>query len=438
MRKQIKRINVGFLLTPNCREADIIETEAIFRIHPRNKIYYISHKKGVIFGKSQLGIYANKTYQDCPKLDVLFVGEVDEKEFKNKELIHFIKERFPKLKYIIGISNGVLLLHKAGVLENQKITADEKTLDILNEHYLNVSYERKCIKDGKILTAGPSTGGIEAAFTVFNEFRGKWLTKFSELLLEYNARVQYPIVDHIRLQKPENGKPLKVGVFAAPEIYVPDTMGAIDVFSSIPNTQFYYVSHSLEASEPLLDLGPTIQPNITFDACPQLDVLIIGATHPKYLKDSVVLDFILKQNQEVSAIISVCAGTFLVGSAGLLHNKKAATNYQQACSLPKIGVTPTGQEVMVDGKFYSAGPAIGSYEVALKAVEEILGRDWAQYIEHEKLEFSPNPVFGAGSVETADKSAVKVSAVLSKLVLNPVFNSALKKGYYARDKKFYN
>ncbi|TKG90785.1 hypothetical protein EYV94_23260 [Puteibacter caeruleilacunae] len=427
-----KKVNVGFVLTPGCRMADIIETDIIFRFNPKTRSHYIAEAKGPVIGRSDFTVVANATYDDCPELDVLVVGEMSERESVNKDLLKFVAAKAAKAKYVIGISNGVWTLFQAGLIKDEKITADRNTLDRLRKEILNVVDKRKSIKDGKLLTSGPSTGAIESAFAVYYELSGKWKTKFAELTLEYDALVQYPLLSNIVLQVPKDPKPLKVGVFAAPNIFIPDVMGAVDVFGALPNCEFHYVSHTKGTSKSMIGFGPDIESTVTFDNCPQLDVLIVGATHPKYLKDPEVLDFILHQEKNASAIICVCAGTFLVGATGLLEGKNAATNYQQAQSLPKIGVTPTDQEIAVDGKFFSAGPAVGSYTVGLKAVEKIVGREWAQYIEHEVLEFAPNPLFGAGSAKTADKSAVLLAKAMSTLLLNPLFNSFLKKGYYAQ------
>jgi len=171
----------------------------------------------------------------------------------------------------------------------------------------------------------------------------------------------------------------------------------------------------------------------TFDNCPDLDVMIFGATHPRYIKDSKVLDFILKQEKNASAIISVCAGTFIVGSTGLLEGKEATTNYHQVVDLPKIGVYPTDKLVAVDGKYFSAEPVIGSYQVALKAVEKVVNKKWTQYIGHEVLEFAPKPVLGTNPL-TASKSIL--FATYSTITqIRRAFRPTIKKGYFGQGVK---
>jgi len=124
---------------------------------------------------------------------------------------------------------------------------------------------------------------------------------------------------------------------------------------------------------------------------------------------------------------------FIVGSTGLLEGKEATTNYHQIIDLPKIGVRPSGKKVAEDGKYFSAGPVVGSYQVGLKAVEKIISKEWAQYIAHEVLEFAPNPLFGTNP-QTASKSIFFVThSTISQL--RRLYHPAIRKGYYGQGVK---
>lgn len=425
-----KKRKIGFILTKGFRTADVIELDAIFRFHPRNQLFFVGEHIDFIEGSPRFNIQTNTTFDTCPQLDVLVIGELSAENLQSKQVLAFIKKQTPKALWVIGISNGVIALHNAGVLTNQFVTADRSSLSALRSTSLQVVTDKKRVIDGKFITAAPSTGAIEAGFIVFQKLRGNWLTKFSEFTLEYNPHVQYAPEVYTSSTAPALPRPLKIGIFSGPDLYIPDVMGATDVFSALPNAEFHYLSHEKGTSNSIIGFGPKMRSTTTLDESPQLDVIIFGASHPKYVKDKRLLDFLLKQEPGASAIISVCAGTFIVGSAGLLNGKHAATNYHQVPDLPRIGVVPTGDEIAVDGKFFSAGPAVGSYEVGLKAVERIIGKEWAAYIEKEHLEFSPSPVFGT-TPESASKSILVVSKLLS-FAIQRIFRPAIKKGYFAR------
>jgi cyclohexyl-isocyanide hydratase len=422
----LQEIVIGFLLSPGFRPADIIGLDAVLGLHPRNKVYYISEDDSVVYGKSNFGIKPNVSFNNCPRLDVLVVGEMHDRSITNTTILDFIANKSTEAQYVIAVSNGVLALYNAKVITKQTVSSDKATLKLLKGSSLSLKSERKCVTDGKYITAGPSTGGIEAAFIVLDKMRGKWFTKFIEFNLEYNAIVQFPVDKDILLEKPDTPGAIKVGVFAPDDIYLPDIIGAVDVFGCLPNAELYFIGKRKGLSKAIK--GPNIMTNMTIEDCPPLDVLIIGASHPRYVKDDETLNFILEQEKSAQAIISVCAGTFIVGSAGLLEGKVAATNYHQTRDLNRIGSRYTGKEVEVDGKFYSAGPAVGSYEVGIKAVGKVISDEWARYIENELLEFNPNPIYGTNQ-ENVSKSILRTTNTLSFFV-RKIYRPYIRKGYY--------
>ena len=151
---------------------------------------------------------------------------------------------------------------------------------------------------------------------------------------------------------------------------------------------------------------------------------------PKISCDKEVNEFFKKQEKEATAIISTCAGVFVVGGSGLLAGKRAASNFHMTKYLTHVGAIPSHAEVETDGKFYSAGPAVGSYEVALMVVKKMYGEDAAQHIEQNLLEYSPNPVLGVGSPELAGKFKTAISKMLIAPI-NPIYKWTAKRGYRA-------
>lgn len=424
-------LRIGYILTPGFREADVIQSEAVFQFQPRNTLYFIADKKGAVHGDANFGVVANTTFNECPDLDILVVGKMTEAEINKPDLWQFIAKKAKKAKCVIGGSNGVWALYKAGVIKNEKVTADRETLELLKDSGLQLVNKRRHVEDKKIITAGPSTGIIEASYTALGKFRGDWISKFAEYTLEYDdGRAQYPLNKDVILEQPPLPRPMKIGFFAADGLYTLDIMGAIEVFSAIPNAEIYYIAPEKGISKALLGMGPSVVADTSIKECPDLDVLMFGASHPKYVKDKKVMDFINRQEKCSIAMTSVCAGTFLLGSTGLLEGRDAATNIQMVNQLPSIGVSRSGKKIVIDGKFFSSGPAVGSYEAALITVEKIAGRNWAQYIEHEVLEFAPNAVYGIN--ERNISPFLKTMTKFLSLGLKAAYAPSIKKSYYGQ------
>ena len=373
-------------------------------------------------------LMANATFDNCPHLDVLVVGEVADAQLENSAFLGFLKSRVKSSRYVIGVSNGVVALAKAGVLKGRQVTADSRNLAVLKTLGAEPVNRRCTVVDGKFYTSGPATGGIESAFMVMRELRGDRPTKLIELTVEYNPRPQFPALGS---QEPntcdlQSLKPLKVAVLMPPLIYAPDAMGAIDVFSQIPSTEVFYVWKEKGKARSML--GPMLAADTTFEECPQVDVVIVGAVMPWVFYDQPVNDFMIRQEKGAQAMLSTCGGVFVYGGSGLLEGKRAASNFHMVDLLPCVGAIPSHKEIEVDGKFYTAGPAIGSYEAALMAVRKLYGDDVARHIEQDLLEYEPHPVFGVGSPELAGELLTFVSHACV-VPFNPFVRVMAKKGY---------
>ncbi|GEM_PF-534895 len=433
----LKRIKIGYVMTPGARTADIIGLNAVLGAHPQNKIEVISFSKGFVRGMYNFPIEIDSTFNSKKEFDVLVIGEQSRGYLNNSSLLDYIKHHASNAKYVIGVSNGVELLAKTGVLDGKRVTSDKKTLDTLKSYPLHTEDVDHTVIDGKFYTSGPCTGGIESALLVMKEIRGKSWTKFLEMTLEYDPKPLFSnqITDEYNEHSFSGNKALKVAVLTAPNMYTPDVIGAIDVLGRIPKTQFFYVWDKPGKTTGILN--PNLISDCSFNKCPQVDVIIVGALSPGISANKTVNNFLIKQEPNAKAIISVCAGTFVVGGAGLLKGKRATTNFQMHKILTCIGVKPDHAPVVKSDKFYSAGPAIGSYESALMFVKETYGEECAYHIENRLLEYSPNPVFGVGNPIKAGIGMLRFSNILFAPLL-PLYKYYAKKAYKRNKKAIYS
>ncbi|BDD11410.1 hypothetical protein FUAX_38420 (plasmid) [Fulvitalea axinellae] len=426
----VSKLTIGYALVPGFRAADIIETETILGSFPTSKVYLASRKTGLVKGKSDFPLIANTTFKTCPKLDVLIIGEIPDDRLYDRELLDFIEAKAKDAKYVLAISNGVLALAKLGLLRGKKATTDNWHLDALHDYGVIPEPKRKAVIDGKFYTAGPSTGMMEAGFELLKKIRGKAIASLFELTLEYDPVCRYgeaPAKGTI-IEKPDfpgQRQPLNVVVFTPSGLYIPDIMGAVDVFGTIPDAKIHYVWK--EEGEVAGLVGPKMVADTSFKDCPQADVFIVGASLPGYCSDPETLAFVADQSAKAKSVISVCAGVLLVGATGQLKNRTAATNFHMLKYLPVVGARISEKEVVMDGKYITAGPAVGSYEAGLLAVEQLLGREVARHIEQTELEFDPNPVLNMGSPAKAGKLRTAISKALIAPI-NPFYKSATKKG----------
>lgn len=421
----LNRVSVGFVLTPGFRAADVVGVQSVLGIHPRTPCSYVAASLECVRGTSGFPIVPNATFERCPPLDVLVVGELAPEALDDPALLSFLAERVRSAKAVIGVSNGVVALERAGCLEGVRVTADRRSLVALQGSAAVPIDQPGPVVDGKFHTAGPSTGGIEAAFVVLQKLRGTLLAKLAELTLEYDPQPRFMAAEVSPDAFDDVDRALKVAVVCPPGMYVPDIMGAVDVLGSLPGAEVFYVWKKPGASKGLL--GPTLVADTSFADCPPVDVIVVGATLPEVCADPAVLAFFSEREAEASAVISVCAGVLVAGAAGLLEGRPATTNFHMLGLLSTVGARRCEAHTVSAGKVHTAGPAVGSYEVGLRVVEGLFGARVAASLEREVLEFRPRPLFGVGRPELAGPwlTALSKGALLPLL---PFFWWAARRG----------
>ena len=136
-----------------------------------------------------------------------------------------------------------------------------------------------------------------------------------------------------------------------------------------------------EQMRPVSARGPLpLQPHAAIDAHPPLDVLLVpGGVVTAELERANVTNWIAETAPSTRITASVCTGAFLLAKAGLLHNKKATTHWEDIPDLqsmfPDVDVqkdlrwVDTGHIVTAAG--ISAGIDMSLHLVARLAGEEL-------------------------------------------------------------------
>ena len=95
----------------------------------------------------------------------------------------------------------------------------------------------------------------------------------------------------------------------------------------------------------------------------------------------------------------------MLGAAGLLRGKRAASHWAAVDLLSRFGAIPTAGRVVRDGNLITAGGVTAGIDFALTVIAELCGREAAEACQLQ-LEYAPAPPFDAGSPDTAPAALV--------------------------------
>src|SRR5689334_17775549 len=138
------------------------------------------------------------------------------------------------------------------------------------------------------------------------------------------------------------GKKRKIGIVIFDEVEVLDFCGPFEVFSVTggrEGLQPFEVFTVAEESRPINARGGlSINPSYSFENCPRPDILLVpgGFGTRREMKNAKMLEWLKKQSSNTELMLSVCSGSLLLGTAGLLHGLTATTHHAALDELRKV------------------------------------------------------------------------------------------------------
>lgn len=206
----------------------------------------------------------------------------------------------------------------------------------------------------------------------------------------------------------------RIGFLLFPDITQLDMTGPYEVFTKFPEAEVHLIAKTMEPVE--ANGGMKILPTTTMVACPQLDLVCVpgGAGMNALLNDAETLAFLKLQAVKARYVTSVCTGALVLGAAGLLRGKRAATHWMSRDMLHEFGAISVAERVVKDGNVITGGGVTAGIDFALTVAAEAFGPELAKSIQLA-IEYDPHPPFNAGSPESAGADlAAKARASATK------------------------
>lgn len=192
----------------------------------------------------------------------------------------------------------------------------------------------------------------------------------------------------------------RVGILIFPDVEVLDFCGPFEVFSVTRLNEAarreepspFEVLLVAETRGPVLATGGLkVIPDVTLDACPPLDILVVpgGWGTRAGIQNQRLLDWIAERGRSVETLTSVCTGSMLLGQAGLLDGRRATTHWRSLDwmreSFPAVTVE-TKLHVVEDGHVVTSAGISAGIDMALRVViryfGEAVGRATARHMEY--------------------------------------------------------
>lgn len=179
-------VKIGMLMFPNFTQLDLTGPYAVFSQMPNTEVLLIGTTNPV-HSDDGLTILPHIQLTNVPLLDIVFVpgGAGVNQLMENTEVLDFLRIQDRHARFVTSVCTGSLVLAAAGLLRGHRAATHWLSMDLLPTLGVEPVYERVVV-DGKYITAGGITAGIDFGLTIAAQLFGEHVARKIQLILEYD------------------------------------------------------------------------------------------------------------------------------------------------------------------------------------------------------------------------------------------------------------
>jgi len=185
----LAKYRIGFLLFPDMTQLDMTGPHQIFALMPGAEICLVAKTKDPVKSAEGLMFTPNATYMDAPACDIFIIpgGPGINETLTDTATLDFVRWQAAGAKHMASVCTGALLLGAVGLLKGKRATTHWLSMDLLKVFGAEPVNDRTVI-DGKIVTGGGVTAGIDFALQMVAELVGDEVARAIQLTVEYDPR----------------------------------------------------------------------------------------------------------------------------------------------------------------------------------------------------------------------------------------------------------
>lgn len=193
------KMNIGIYIYENAEVLDFSGPFEVFstakRLHAKDwDIFLIAETSAPVTARGGFQVLPHYSFNDHPHIDVLIVvGGIHTEEMNKAEVLAWIKHVDTTATHVVSVCTGVFLLAKARLFTQLFVTTHWEDIPILIETFpnLNVIDNKRWVCDGKYVTSGGISAGIDMSLYLVSKLHSLVLAEQVAHQMEYHWQ-QYP------------------------------------------------------------------------------------------------------------------------------------------------------------------------------------------------------------------------------------------------------
>jgi putative intracellular protease/amidase len=213
------KMNVAILIFEGVQIIDYTGPYEVLGGWGKRNVYTVAEKPDPITTAMGMRVIPNYTFDNQPRPDIIIIPGGGSSEpgaqargvggqMQNQKLIKWIQDNAAEARYVMSVCNGAFLLAKAGLLDGLEATTTAGLIEKLRGFAprTKVVSDRRFVDNGKIVTTGGLTSGIDGALHLVEKLDGKGWAQTVAYGLEYDWRPEagYARAAHADLKLPNS------------------------------------------------------------------------------------------------------------------------------------------------------------------------------------------------------------------------------------------
>ena len=180
---------IGILIFPDIMQLDMTGPHEVFTKLPDAEVLLVWKGLDPIVAGGGMRILPDVTYETCPELDLICVpgGGGMNPLLNDQKTLDFIRDKAATARFVTSVCTGSLVLAAAGLLKGKRAACHWMSRDMLIE-FGAIPDKSRVVIDGKFISGGGVTAGIDFGLTVAAKIFGDDIAKSIQLGIEYNPQ----------------------------------------------------------------------------------------------------------------------------------------------------------------------------------------------------------------------------------------------------------
>lgn len=191
-------MNVGIYIYKNAEVLDFSGPFEVFSTASRFtdlgktfNVFLVAEENCPVSARGGYSINPHYDFSSHPEIDVLIVvGGIHTEELSKANVVSWVAATSEKATVVASVCTGAFILAQAGLLANLEVTTHWEDIEDLRKSYpeLTVIESRRWIDEGKFVTSGGISAGIDMSLHLVSRLVGAELAEKTARQMEFEWR----------------------------------------------------------------------------------------------------------------------------------------------------------------------------------------------------------------------------------------------------------